>query len=88
MGELRREICGSSDGAHATFWSVQGDEILLEILKRRYALGEITRERFQEVRRWMGVADAGAGVHVPAADGGSGAAHASSPEKHVRPSFR
>ena len=57
MVELMREICGSSDGAHATLWSARGDEILLEILKRRYKLGEITRERFEEVRRWMGVSD-------------------------------
>ncbi len=74
MGELGREMRGSSDGAHATLWSAQGDEILLEILERRYALGEITRERFEEVRRWMGVSDASARVHVPATAGRSDAA--------------
>ena len=58
MGELMRAMCDSSHGAHATLWSARGDQVLLELLKRRYELGEITRERFEEVRRWMGVSDA------------------------------
>jgi len=33
-------------------------ESLLDILKRRYALGEITREQFEEMKRVLGVSDA------------------------------
>ncbi len=33
-------------------------ESLLDILKRRYALGEITREQFEEMKRTLGVSDA------------------------------
>ncbi len=58
MGELMREMCNSNQAAHATLWSARGDQVLLDLLKRRYELGEITRERFEEVRRWMGVSDA------------------------------
>ncbi len=57
MGELKREICDSSQAAHATLWSPHGDQVLLELLERRYELGEITRERVEEVRHWMGVSD-------------------------------
>ncbi len=58
MGELKREMCDSHHAAHATLWSPRGDQVLLELLERRYKLGEITRERYEEVRRWMGVSDA------------------------------
>ncbi|MBI5033851.1 MAG: hypothetical protein HZB51_25310 [Chloroflexi bacterium] len=58
MEELIREMCDFSHAAHATLWSARGDQVLLELLKRRYELGEITSERFEEVRRWMGVSDA------------------------------
>ncbi len=57
MGGLVRKVCGSSDGAHATLWCARLDEYLLDILRRRYALGEISREQFEEVKRWMGVPD-------------------------------
>lgn len=30
------------------------DESLLDVLKRRYALGEITREQFEEMKRVLG----------------------------------
>ena len=33
-------------------------ESLLEILKRRFALSEINREQFEEMKRVLGVADA------------------------------
>lgn len=37
--------------------SVSTGEPLLEILKRRYALGEITREQFEEMKRVLGLAE-------------------------------
>jgi hypothetical protein len=57
MGELKRELCDSSHAAHSTLWSPRGDQVLLELLEHRYERGEITRERFEEVRRWMGVSE-------------------------------
>ncbi len=57
MEALKREQCGSNHYAHATLWSPRGDQVLLDLLKHRYELGEITRERYEEVRRWMGVSD-------------------------------
>lgn len=44
---------------------------LLDILKRRYALGEITREQFEEMKRTLGVSDAS----TPAALGAEHAHH-------------
>lgn len=35
--------------------SAPESESLLDILKRRYALGEITREQFEEMRRMLAV---------------------------------
>ncbi len=35
--------------------SAPQNESLLDILKRRYALGEITREQFEEMKRVLGV---------------------------------
>lgn len=58
MEKLKREMCNTHHGTHMTLWSARGDQVLLELLKHRYELGEITRERFEEVRRWMGVSDA------------------------------
>jgi uncharacterized membrane protein len=56
----------SGQGTHAEA-APQG-ESLLDILKRRYALGEITREQFEEMRRVLGVtqgaaAEAGTAHH-------------------------
>ncbi len=58
MWNRMREMCGSSQGAQATSWCAQQGESLLEILKRRYALGEITREQFEELKRTLGVSEA------------------------------
>ncbi len=55
MDELKREMGDSNHAAYATLWSPRGDQVLLELLQRRYELGEITRERFEEVQHWMGV---------------------------------
>ena len=42
------------------------EEPLLGILKRRYALGEITREQFEEMKRVLGITDTGpAAEHAP-----------------------
>ncbi len=60
MGEFKREMCSSRHDAYPTLWSERGDQVLLELLQRRYEHGEITRERLEEVRRWMGVSDLGA----------------------------
>ncbi len=65
MGKLKRERSGASERAHANLWCARQDDSLLELLNRRYARGEITRERCEEVRRWMGVSDAGARVRLP-----------------------
>ncbi len=41
------------------------EEALLNILKRRYALGEITREQFEEMKRVLGLEE-GTSAHPPA----------------------
>jgi hypothetical protein len=58
MWEMMNSMCHSGHGARATPLCTQQDESLLEILKRRYALGEITREQFEELKRTLGVSDA------------------------------
>ncbi len=58
MWRMMNSMCHSGHGAHATSWCAQQDESPLEILKRRYALGEITREQFEELKRTLGVSDA------------------------------
>jgi uncharacterized membrane protein len=40
--------------------AVQPGESLLDILKRRYALGEITQAQFQDMKRVLGFQDGGA----------------------------
>ncbi len=58
MWNWMREMCGSSQGAQANSWCAPQGESLLDILKRRYAQGEITREQFEELKRTLGVAEA------------------------------
>ncbi len=58
MWNWMREMCGSGQGAQAQSWCAPQGESLLDILKRRYALGEITREQFEELKRTLGVSDA------------------------------
>lgn len=48
----------SGHGAQATPAPAEQRESLLDILKRRYALGEITREQFEEMKHTLGVSDA------------------------------
>ncbi len=47
------------DGDHAGHQQSASntDESLLDVLKRRYALGEIKREQFEEMKRVLGVMD-------------------------------
>ncbi len=58
MWNWMREMCGSGQGAQAQSWCAPQGESLLDILKRRYALGEITREQFEELKRTLDVSDA------------------------------
>lgn len=48
----------SGHDAHATQAAAGRGESLFDILKRRYALGEITREQFEEMKRTLAVSDA------------------------------
>ncbi len=48
----------SAHDAHGTPAVAGEGESLIDLLKRRYALGEITREQFQELKRMLGVSDA------------------------------
>ena len=48
----------SDHAAHAEPRLAEPDESLLEILKRRYALGEITRAQFEEMKQTLGVSAA------------------------------
>jgi uncharacterized membrane protein len=43
--------------------NVPQNESLLDILKRRYALGEITRDQFEELKRVLDLADVPAVEH-------------------------
>ena len=58
MWKMMREMCGSGRAACALPWQAEQAESLLDALKRRYALGEITREQFEELKRTLGVSDA------------------------------
>lgn len=46
--------------------SMPQNESLLDILKRRYALGELTREQFEEMRRVLGFSVATSTAPPPA----------------------
>ncbi len=48
----------SGHDAHATPAAAGQGESLLDALKRRYALGEITREQFEEMKHTLVVSDA------------------------------
>lgn len=45
----------SQHAAQTTTANMTSNEALLDILKRRYALGEITRAQFEEMKRVLGV---------------------------------
>ena len=47
----------STHTAQPTQTSAMQSESLLDILKRRYALGEINREQLEEMQRVLGVVD-------------------------------
>lgn len=54
----------SGHNAPTTSASALQSESLLDILKRRYALGEIDREQFEEMKRVLGVSDSGSAEHA------------------------
>ncbi len=58
MWTKMREMCQSGAGACASMWSAGQDKSPLDALKRRYALGEITKEQFEEMKRTLGEANA------------------------------
>lgn len=51
FGRRTRPFCGHSDHG---FGGRSSREEPLEILKRRYAQGEITREQFEQIRKDLG----------------------------------
>src|SRR5574341_949364 len=53
----------SGHDAHTMPTDTPPSESLLNILKRRYALGEINREQFEEMQRVLGVTTAGEAAH-------------------------
>lgn len=57
--KMMQGMCHSGHDAHAAPWWARQDESLLDTLKRRYALGEITREQFEVIKRTLSVSDAG-----------------------------
>jgi uncharacterized membrane protein len=54
----------SGHDAPTTLANAPQSESLLDILKRRYALGEINREQFEEMQRVLGVTDSGSVEHA------------------------
>ncbi len=60
MWDFMREMCGSGRGACAMPDMVGQRESLLDVLNRRYALGEITREQYQQMKQTLGVSEANA----------------------------
>ena len=53
----------SGHDAHTMPASTPQSESLLDILKRRYAVGEINREQFEEMKRVLGVTDSSSVEH-------------------------
>ncbi len=60
MWDFMREMCGSGRGVRAMPNMVGEGESLLDVLSRRYALGEITREQYQQMKQTLGVSEANA----------------------------
>ncbi len=58
MWKMMEAMCGSGRGMCAMPNMAGHGESTLELLKRRYALGEITREQFEELKRTLGVVEA------------------------------
>jgi uncharacterized membrane protein len=54
----------SGHDAHTMPANVPQSESLLDILKRRYALGEINQTQFEEMKRALGLTDSGAIEHA------------------------
>ncbi len=57
MWKWMQEMCSSDRGTRALPNLAGPRESPLDLLKRRYALGEITREQFEELKRTVGVPD-------------------------------
>ncbi len=57
MWKWMQEMCGSGRGACAMPKMAGQDESLLDVLKRRYARGEIARDEFEELKRTLGVSE-------------------------------
>ena len=54
----------SDHDAHTMPANMPQCESLLDILKRRYALGEINREQFEEMQRVLGMTDSSSTEHA------------------------
>jgi uncharacterized membrane protein len=57
MWKTMQEMCDWCRDACAMPNMMGPSESTLEVLKRRYARGEITREQFEELKRTLGVSE-------------------------------
>jgi len=64
---LMHALGHSGHDAHAA--PTSHNESLLAILQRRYALGELTREQFEEAKRVLGIAESTAEAQAAAHPG-------------------
>jgi uncharacterized membrane protein len=55
---MMHEMDHSGHAAQTVPQGASQSESLLDILQRRYALGEITHEQFKDMKRTLGVSDA------------------------------